>query len=523
MKILISDPIKEEGIEELRKRADIDIKTDLDQKELKNEIKKYDGIIVRSGTKLDGEILKNPGNLKVIGRAGVGVDNIDIPEATKKGITVINAPEASTISVAEHTLGLLLSTVRNIPQANKSVKNKKWEKSKFIGEEVYGKTLGVFGLGRIGGEVADKANKLGMNVIAYDPYISDERAEELGVEIKKKEELLKIADFVTFHMPLTDETKHMVGEKELKIMKNNSILLNVARGGIIDEKALFKALKNNEIKAAALDVFEKEPPISSNLLDLDNIVLTPHLGASTIEAQENVALSIAKQVIDALEGKPVRNALNLPDLPPSEMKRLKPFIDLSEKLGAILAQKTNNTVNEIEIRFKGDISEKNTEPLKNAAIKGFFNKILQEPVNFVKAPVLAQERNIKIIESKTSDTKDFNSIVELVFNTPNENLNISGTVVGEESRLIEIDGYGFDTKIDEKMLITKHIDSPGVVGEVGGILGKNQINIGSMQLGRKKKKETAMMVLSIDQEVKEEILDEIKDIKEIKEANYIRT
>lgn len=523
MNILISDSIKEEGLQKLRERAEIDIKTDLTKEELKEEIRKYDAIIVRSGTKLDKETLKQPGNLKVIGRAGVGVDNIDISAATKKGIVVINAPEASTISVAEHTLGLLLSAARNIPKADRSIREKEWEKSKLTGEEVYGKTIGIFGLGRIGGEVARRAKKLGMDVLAYDPYISEKRAEELGAEITSKDEVLEKADFVTFHMPLTDETKGMIGEKEFKKMKKDAIILNVARGGIIDEESLFNALKNGQIKKAALDVFKNEPPFQSDLLELQNIVMTPHLGAATIEAQQNVAASIANQVIDSLEGKPVRNALNLPDLPPSEMERLRPYIDLSEKLGSILAQRTKSIVDEIEITFSGEISEKNTEPLRNGVIKGIFNKILQEPVNFVKAPALAKERNIKIVERKTEAIEDFTSLIKVKASNSGEAISISGAIFGkDEKRLVELKGYRFNTKIDEKMLFTKHTDSPGVVGEVGELLGNNGINIGSMQVGRKKEENKAMMVLSIDQELSKETMEKVREIEEIDEADYIK-
>ncbi|PTD94023.1 phosphoglycerate dehydrogenase [archaeon SCG-AAA382B04] len=525
LKILISDPIKEEGLEKLRERADIDIKTNLSKEELKKEIQKYDAIIVRSGTKLNEDILKQPGNLKVIGRAGVGVDNIDISTATKQGIIVINAPAASTISVAEHTLGLLLSATRNIPQSDRSIRNKKWEKSKFTGKEINGKKIGIFGLGRIGGEVAKRTQKLGMEVLAYDPYIPDERAEELGVEITNKEEVIKKSDFLTFHMPLTDETNKMISDKEFEKMKDTAIILNVARGGIIDEEALHKALKENKIKKAALDVFEEEPPFSSNLLDLDNIIMTPHLGAATYEAQQNVAISIAHQVIDSLEGKPVQNALNLPDLPPSEMEKLKPYIDLSEKLGSIIAQTMTSQVGNIEITFSGEISEENTDPLRNGVIKGFFDKILQEPVNFVKAPVIAKERNIKIKESKIREIEDFNSLIEVKVIDSEEQMTISGAsgaIFGKgEKRLVKLGDYTFNTKIDERMLITKHKDYPGVIGKVGELLGRNEINIGSMQVGREKPKETAMMVLSIDQNLDNAILEEIKNIEEIIEAKFI--
>ncbi|OUJ19515.1 Phosphoglycerate dehydrogenase SerA [Methanonatronarchaeum thermophilum] len=522
MKILISDRIDDEGVEVLRENADIDIETSLSHEELVEVIGRYDGIIVRSGTTVDEEVLMAGDRLKVVGRAGVGVDNIDVEKATELGIIVINAPEASTISVSEHTMGLLLSAARNIPQANMSMKDGKWEKSRFLGEEVYGKTLGTFGLGRIGAEVAKRAQAFGMNVIAFDPYISQEKAGELGVEITDKNNLLERADFVTFHVPLTDETHHMISTEEFETMKPNSIILNVARGGIIDEKALEKAIKNNKIRGAALDVFEAEPATKSPLLKLDSVITTPHLGASTEEAQENVAISIASHVLEALEGKPVRNALNVPAASSVEIDRIKPYLSLSERMGAFAAHFIEGSVEQIEITFAGNLSKENTEPVKTSALKGYLDTILQDPVNFVNAPVIARNRGIKVIESKTEESGDYNSLLTINITNHNTNIKISGTVFGkEDERVVQIGNYRIETKLTKNMLYTKHTDQPGVIGKVGNLLGQHGINVGSMQLGRLAEGGEAIMIMSIDEKIPQKTLQKLRKIPEIKQTKQI--
>ncbi len=522
MKILISDRIDDEGVEVLRENADIDIKTSLSHDELVGVIGEYDAIIVRSGTQVDSEVLEAGENLKVVGRAGVGVDNIDVDRATELGVIVINAPEASTVSVSEHTMGLILSAARNIPQANMSMKRGKWEKSRFLGEEVYGKTLGTFGLGRIGAEVAKRAQAFGMNVIAFDPYISQEKAGELGVEITDKKDLLKRSDFITFHVPLTDETHHMISDEELRLMKENSVILNVARGGIIDEEALENALKEGLIRGAALDVFEAEPPSESPLLELENVITTPHLGASTEEAQENVAISIASHVLEALEGKPVRNALNVPAASSVEIDRVKPYLNLGEKMGAFAAHFVEGSVEQIEITFAGNLSQENTEPVKISALKGYLDKILQDPVNFVNAPVIARNRGIKVIESKTEESGDYNSLLTIKITNHNTDIKISGTVFGkEDQRVVQIGDYRIETKLTKNMLYTKHTDQPGVIGKVGNLLGEHGINVGSMQLGRIAEGGEAIMLMSIDEKIPQNTLQKLREIPEINQTKQI--
>ncbi len=523
MKILVSDKIKKKGIEKLKNVGKVDIKTKLDQEELKDIIKEYEAIIVRSGTTLDRDILEMADNLKVIGRAGVGVDNIDIDAATEKGIFVINAPEASTISVSEHTVGLIFSMARNIPQANMSLKKGKWEKNKFLGEEVRGKKLGIIGLGRIGSEVSKMAKKIGMDVAAHDPYISDDVVDGLGIEMKDVEEIIKESDFLTFHVPLTKETEHMISKNEFKAMKKNAIILNVARGGIVDEEALTEAIKEGEIGGAALDVFEEEPPFGSPLLTMDNVVLTPHLGASTKEAQESVAESIADQVISTLKGVPVENVINVPKISPSNFKRLSPFISLAEDMGKFLAQLSDQAIKKIEVRIEGSLTEENTEPIKISALKGFLNVILQEPVNFVNAPVVAKNRGIEIIESRTDDSKEYKSLLTITVDYNGDERKISGSIFGkDDKRIVNIDNYKMDTSISGYMLYTKHLDMPGVVGTVGGILGDYNVNIGSMQVGRAKNNGEAIMLMNVDEKIPENAILNIKDMDKIKEIKQIK-
>ncbi|MCM8762788.1 MAG: phosphoglycerate dehydrogenase, partial [Candidatus Omnitrophica bacterium] len=420
MKILVSDPLSEEGLKILKEVNDfqVDVKTGLKPEELKEAIKDYDALLVRSSTKVTKDIIAAANRLKIIGRAGVGLDNVDLEAATQKGIIVMNTPAGNTISTAEHTMSLILSLSRNIPQADASLKQGEWQRTKFMGVELYNKVLGIVGLGKIGSEVARRALAFGMKVLAYDPFLSREIAEGLGVEVVELDDLLKRSDFISVHTPLTDETRHMISDKQFALMKKGVKIINCARGGIIDEGALIKAIKEGRVSGAALDVFEKEPlPPDSELLKLNNVVLTPHLGASTEEAQVNVAVEIAEVVRDALLGKGIRNAANYPSVDPESYKMLKPYIELSEKMGGFGCQLSEGRIQEVKITYTGEISQQDVSPLVLALVKGLLTPILQDTVNFINALRLAKERGIRIEEVRLSKEEEFVNLISLEIKT----------------------------------------------------------------------------------------------------------
>jgi len=522
--VLVSDPLAEQGLEILRKDPEIkvEVKIGLSPEELQSIIFRYDALIVRSETKVTPQILESPGRLKVIGRAGVGVDNIDVEAATKQGIIVMNAPDGNTISAAEYTLALLLSLARNIPQANTFLRSGKWDRKRFMGVELYDKTLGLIGLGRIGREVAKRAQIFGMKVIAYDPFISYESAAKLGVQLMELNELLAKADFISLHAPLTGETRHLLSEKEFAQMKPGVRLINCARGGIIDEKALYQALVEGKVAGAALDVFEKEPPLDSPLLQLENVIAVPHLGASTEEAQINVSVVIATQIIDALKGGSIRNAVNIPVVEAEILKRLEPFLRLSENLGKLQAQLIEGHMEEVHITYSGDIVNYDLAPVTIALIKGILQPILQEAVNYVNASVLARERGIRIIESKSSEAVDFANLITVEVITDKEHRLVAGSSFGHRvPRIVRIDEFYMDAVPSGYMLICTNRDVPGVVGKVGTILGRNSINIAGLQLGRSHPGGKAISVFNVDSPVLEEVLKELRQIKEILSAKLV--
>ncbi|MEN2984615.1 MAG: phosphoglycerate dehydrogenase [Dictyoglomaceae bacterium] len=519
-KILISDPIAEQGIEKLKEYFHVDYKPGITKDELLKIIKDYSGLVVRSETKVTKDIIEEGKNLKVIGRAGVGVDNIDVEYATRKGILVINAPEGNTISAAEHTFALILSLSRKIPQAFYSLKSGKWDRKSFIGYELYGKTLGLVGLGRIGSEVAKRARAFKMKVVAYDPYISMERAKELEVELLNNlDELLRISDYVSLHLPLNSETENLIGERELSLMKPSAYLINCARGKLVDEKALYNALRERKIAGCALDVFSKEPIEPDNpLLTLDNVVLTPHLGASTQEAQEKVALIVAEEIIRYFKGEPVLNAVNLPIIISDE---ISPYVILGEKLGKFLAQLTDSYPEELEIQICGELSQKLETSLASAVVKGFLEPILMEPINFINALPLAKERKLKIKESRTQDTEIYRSLIKLQLKTEKGLLELTGTVNRGQERIVKIQDYYIDLNLAPYLLIAFHTDRPGIIGKVGTILGKENINIAAMQVGRKDLGKEAVMVLIVDNPVPSSVLNELKSVENIHRVYYV--
>jgi len=523
MKVLVSDNISPKGIEILKKAGlEVDIKTGLKPGELKAEVGKYNALIVRSATKVTSDIIESAENLRVIGRAGSGVDNVDKIAATKKGIVVMNTPGGNTITTAEHTMALLLSMARQIPQATAAMKGGKWEKKKFIGVEVYNKTLGVVGLGNIGTYVAKVAQGMGMNVITYDPYLSEEKVRTLGVKLVELEELIKKSDFITIHTPLTSETKGLINAERIAMMKDGVRIINAARGGIIDEKALYEAIKSGKVAGVALDVFEKEPPEGSPLLELDNVVCTPHLGAATEEAQENVAIAVSEQIVDYLIHGIIRNAVNFPSVPADVLPSLQPYINLAERLGSFLSQKFEGGIEEIIVEYRGEVASLILEPITVAVLKGILTPILEETVNFINALLIAKERGIEVKEITTSESGDYHSMLVVKVKARTKESVVAGVLYGKkEPRIVKIDDFAVEVVPEGEMLVLSNNDKPGVIGNIGTLLGKNNINIARMQFGREKLGGRAISVVSVDTPVSAEILSEIKKLPNVLSVKQI--
>jgi D-3-phosphoglycerate dehydrogenase len=517
MKVLISDNISTKGVEILKKAGlDVDVKTGMKPEELVAVIGDYHGLAVRSATKVTAKIIDAATNLKVIGRAGSGLDNVDLTAATKKGIVVMNAPGGNTITTAEHTFSLMCAMARQIPQATASMREGKWEKKRFMGVELFNKTLGVIGIGNIGSQVARRAQAFAMNVIAYDPFLSEEKAKDMGVEKVDLEELYRRSDFITIHTPITAETRNMINKDTIKIMKNGVRIINCARGGIVNEKDLYDALVEGKVAGAALDVFEKEPPENNPLLTLDNVISTPHLGAATKEAQENVAIAIAEQIADYLVQGTIRNAVNFPSIPADQVARLQPYINLSEKLGLFSAQIFEGGVTEITIEYRGEASEINTAPVKIAAIKGFLSPILEETVNFVNAPLIAKERGIEVKETKSADAGDYQSMIALRIKAKDKESYVTGTLFSrKDPRIVSVDGFKIEIVPEGELLFIHNNDKPGVIGNIGTLLSKNNINIARMQFGREAPGGRAISVVTIDSPATPGILEEIKSLPNV--------
>ena len=526
IKILVSDPLSEEGLKILKevKEFQVDVKTDLKPEGLKEIIKDYDALIVRSATKVTKDIISAADKLRVIGRAGVGLDNVDLDAATQKGIIVMNTPAGNTISTAEHTVSMILALSRNIPQANSSTKKGEWKRSKFMGVELYNKVLGIVGFGRIGSEVAKRALSFGMKVLAYDPFLSKKIAESIGVEVVELKDLFERSDYITVHTPLTEETKHMISGKEFAIMKKGVRVINCARGGIIDEAALVEAIKEGKVAGAAIDVFEKEPLApESEFLKLDNVITTPHLGASTEEAQVNVAIEVAEIVRDALLGRGIRNAANYPCLEAEVCKFLDPYINLAEKIGIFSSQLVEGRFQEISISYGGDIMQYDLSPLTMALVKGMLSPILKETVNFINAVSLARERGIKISESKSSSEEEFVNLIQLEIRTDKETKSICGTLSSnKQPRIVKIDDYYVELSPMGQMIFIQNWDRPGIIGNLGSLMGKNNINIAAMTFGRDVPGGKAISVLNIDSPVSLALMEQIRKLENILTAKEIR-
>jgi D-3-phosphoglycerate dehydrogenase len=524
LKVLISDNLSNDGIEVLKNAGGIivDVKSNLSHEELKKIIKNYDVLVIRSSTKVTKDIIQAAEHLKLIGRAGIGVDNIDVEEATKRGIIVMNTPWGNTITTAEHTISMMLSLSRNIPQANLSIKSNKWEKKEFIGTEIYNKTLGIIGLGKVGSIVADRALGLKMNVIAFDPFTTSDAANKMRVELVDLDTFYAKSDYISVHVPLNNETKYMLDKKAFNKMKKGVKIINCARGGIINEKDLHDAILDHKIACAALDVFEKEPPGENPLIRLDQVICTPHLGASTKEAQANVAIAIAEQIVDYSKNETIRNAVNVPSITGEILNILSPYLSLSERLGKFQGQLTTSRIEEVYIEYSGEITELELKPISINILKGLLNLIYEETINFVNAPIVAKERGIKVYETKTSHSEDYASLITLKVKSKEKESLISGTIFGKkDSRIVKINNFRLEAIPEGHILLIYTFDRHGVIGNIGTILGENGINISKMQFGREKKEGTSLILISTDETIPEKVKKSLKKIPHFISLNQV--
>jgi len=525
-RVLVSDKLADEGLAPLRENPSVElvVKTGLSPDELKREIADADALLVRSATKVTAEVMEAAPKLIAIGRAGVGVDNIDVEAATTRGIVVCNSPEGNTVAAAEHTLALMLSLARNIPGASASVKAGEWKRSAFVGVELLNKTLGVVGLGKIGSEVAVRAAGFGMKVIGFDPFIAADRAERLGIEVVELPELFERSDFITIHVPLTKDTHHLIGEKTLAQIKSGVRIINCSRGAVIDEAALAKAIQDNRVAGAGLDVFEKEPPTESPLLAIDNVVLTPHLGASTAEAQRKVAVDVAQQVVDVLEDRPARSAVNVIPVSPEGLRAIEAYLPLAEKMGCLQGQLADQPIRSVEITYAGQLAEEDSRLLTRSFLKGLLSPIVDEQVNLVNASIVAQERGLRVVESRSREQEDYVSLITAKVSANGDERSISGTLFGRnEPRIVRIDGYRVDFAPLGYMLVSMHIDQPGMIGRVGMVLGEHDINIAGMHVGRSKPKPggLSVMVLALDGPVPADVMGQLQEVDGIESVRLV--
>ncbi|MFP4216093.1 MAG: phosphoglycerate dehydrogenase [Phycisphaerae bacterium] len=526
IKILVADKLSPLGIEWLENQDDVEVTNKPGQtpEELKADIGEYDGVIVRSGAKITADVLEEKGRLKGIARAGVGVDNIDVPVATAKGVIVMNTPGGNTVSTAELAFTLMMALSRKIAQASASLKSGAWDRKKFQGTQLAGKTLGVVGMGRIGQEVAKRAKAFEMRVIGYDPFFAG--SEESDVEmIKDLKELCKRADYITVHVPKTPETTGMIGEEEIAVMKPTVRLINAARGGVIDPEALLKGIKEERVAGAALDVWTSEPPETAaekELIDQPNVLSVPHLGASTEEAQDQVALDAAEQLVTALRGGEVRNALNAPGFGAAIPEWMMPYTELSKRLGTVLAATTPGAIQKVEVIFRGKIADANVAPLTTHLLVGLMSPHMDHPVNIINAPVLADERGVEVDQITSAKVKEFTNMVEVAVTTDKMKRTAKGSIFGNRfPRVISIDGFRMEMKPEGHVLIIFNDDKPGVVGQYGTILGANDINIADMTFSRKLDPPKALVGINLDSQPSEQVLDELRNLEFVDSVYYL--
>jgi D-3-phosphoglycerate dehydrogenase / 2-oxoglutarate reductase len=524
-RVLVSDKLSETAVQIFRDRGvDVDYLPDLgkDKEALLAKIGEYDGLAIRSATKVSPKILEAATRLKVIGRAGIGVDNVDIPAASQRGIVVMNTPFGNAITTAEHALSMMMALARQIPEASASTLAGKWEKNRFMGVELFNKTLGVIGCGNIGSIVADRALGLKMKVIAYDPFLSPERALEIGVEKVELLELITRSDFITLHTPLTDKTRNIIGAAAISRMKKGVRIINCARGGLVNEDALYDALVSKHVAGAALDVFETEPATDHKLFKLENVIATPHLGASTGEAQENVALQVAEQMSDYLIKGAVTNALNMPSISAEEAPRLKPFVALAEKLGSFAGQLTDGVISNIVIEYAGDVGEMNTRALTSAALAGILAPQMGQ-VNMVSAPVVAKERGIKVDEVKQSKRGAYETYIRITVKTEKYERAVAGTVFSDgKPRIIQIKGIELECNFGSHMLYITNKDKPGFIGAVGTVLGNAKINMATFHLGRLSEGGDAICIVETDGGVPEEVMEDVRKLANVQQVKALQ-
>jgi D-3-phosphoglycerate dehydrogenase / 2-oxoglutarate reductase len=521
-KVLVAEPLADEGIELLRKDFDVDVRT-LSKEELLEAIGEYDAVIVRSATKITKEVLERAGNLKAVGRAGIGLDNIDVEQCTRQGVLVVNAPQSNILSAAEHTVALMLALARNVAQADASLRAGRWERDALTGVELHGKVLGILGLGRIGTLVAQRAAGFGMKLLGYDPYVSRQRAAQLGVELAGSvDEVCRQADFLTVHLPKTAETMGIVGAEQLRMMKPTARVLNVSRGGIVDEEALYQAVKDGQVAGAGLDVFSKEPPGPMPIFELPNVVVTPHLGASTEEAQTKAGVTIAEQISLALRGEFAPYAVNV-QAGGEPAADLRAYIPLTEKLGRILTGIGGSGISAVHFEVHGAIAEHDARLLTLAGLKGLFSTVVHEPVTFVNAPLMAAERGIDVRETRSAQSKDYVNQVVIRADSDEGSVAVGGTLVGKRNleHIVQVYDYSIDMQPERYMLFLRYRDRPGVVGQVGSVLGEVNVNIASMQVSRETIGGEALMGLTVDDDVAPEVIDRIVAAIDARDAKFI--
>jgi D-3-phosphoglycerate dehydrogenase len=529
-RVLISDPIAREGIEKLREHAEVVTDTGLSPEQLLAIIPGFDALVVRSETKVTAGVIAAGARLKVIGRAGVGVDNIDVKAATAQGIVVVNSPHGNTMAAAELTIAMMLALARRIPQADASLRSGAWDRKRFVGTECFGKTLGIVGLGKIGAEVSLRARGLEMTVLAYDPYATDAAAEHCGARLTSLEEIYESADFITVHVPLNDKTRGLIGQAELARMRKGVRIINVARGGVVNEEALAEAIRTGHVAGAAFDVFSKEPVEPGHpLVGLAETVVTPHLGASTAEAQVKVAVDVAEQIVEVLDGQPARSAVNMPALSVEALQRAQPYMALGEKIGSLHTQLARDLdgrgrpISAVEVSYRGTFDGIALGAVTRSIVAGLLGPMLSDPVNLVNAPVLAAARGIRVTESATASHGEYSAMVSVRVTMPDGEQSICGVVVGRNAlRIVHVDGYEVNLIPDGDMLFTRHTDQPGMIGAVGMLLGANRVNIGGMNVGREKVGGRALMVVMVDNPVTDEMLAKIRSLPGMETARVVR-
>jgi len=513
MKILISDNLGEAGVKMFQEEPgfEVDVKTGLEPEELKKIIGDYDALVIRSATKVTEELLQAAKRLKVVGRAGIGLDNVDIPAATKRGVLVMNTPTGNVVTTAEHTIAMMMALTRNIPWGTSTLKDGKWEKKKLQGREIYNKVLGIIGFGKIGSIVADRARGLKMQVIVHDPYISDETIEKAGFEAVSIEDLYRRSDYVTVHVPKLKDTTGLIDKKAFDQMKDGVMIINCARGGIVNEADLNEALKSGKVAGAALDVFETEPPGVCPLFEIDRVICTPHLGASTFEAQTNVAVMVAEQIIAYLKDATVINAVNVPPVSGDLLEKLNPYLTLADRMGCLLAQLAQGGIKEVRIDYAGDFNELDLSPVTTAVLKGLMTPMIKDDVNFVNAQILARERGIKVTEAKIAESEEYVNLITVEAICDEGQNKVAGTIFGRKNpRVVNINNFRLELEPVDRFILIHNHDKPGAIGSIGTLLGNHHINISRMRVGQEEGSDKTMIFLRTDSPIPEDVVEELR-------------